>query len=144
MRPLALMQLDRFRDHGLLALRVGMGLMFVGHGWPKIAGGPQKWEKIGGAMSSFGIDFAPTFWGFMAAFAECGGGLLVALGLFTRPAAILVVCTMAVAAMKHGMAGDGFKGWSHAVEAGITFAALFVMGPGRFSFDAMWFGGEDD
>jgi putative oxidoreductase len=142
MRPLALMQLDRFRDHGLLALRVGMGLMFVGHGWPKLAGGPEKWAKIGGAMSNLGIDFAPAFWGFMAGFAECGGGILLVLGLLTRPAAALLVCTMVVAAIRHVAAGDGFGGWSHATEAGITFASLFLMGPGKFSLDFKLFGGK--
>lgn len=141
---IAMMQLDRFKDHGLLFARVGLGLMFIGHGWPKMAGGPEKWEKLGGAMSTFGIDFAPTFWGFMAAFAETVGGLFLAVGFMTRPALLLLIGTMIVAAIKHAVAGDGFKGYSHATEAAITFIGLFLIGPGRFSLDHKLFGESDD
>ena len=128
-------KLDELRDHGLLFVRVGLGLMFVAHGWPKLVGGPDKWEKLGGAMATFGIDFVPTFWGFMAAFAEVGGGLLLAVGLATRPALALLFMTMVVATAKHLAAGDDFRKWSHAAEAAIMFAGLFLIGPGRFSLD---------
>jgi putative oxidoreductase len=126
---------ELLRDVGLLIARVGMGAMFVGHGWGKITGGPEKWAKLGGAMKHLGIEFAPTFWGFMAAFAEFGGGILIALGFLFRPAAALLVCTMAVAAWMHYSKGDGFGGWSHATEAGITFLALLLIGPGRYAIE---------
>ncbi len=140
MQRLALMKLDRFKDHGLLLARVGLGVMFMLHGWPKITGGPEKWEKLGGAMSTFGIDFAPVFWGFMAAFAEFGGGLLLAVGFMSRGALALLVITMIVATLKHVAGGDAFGKWSHAAEAAIMFTALFLTGPGRFSLDAKLFG----
>jgi putative oxidoreductase len=141
MDKLVLNRLDGFRDVGVLVMRVGLGLMFVGHGWGKLVGGPEKWEKIGGAMSTFGIDFAPVFWGFMAAFAEVFGGLALAAGLAMRPVLLgLLIPTMIVAAAKHMAAGDGFKGYSHAVEVGIAFVGLALIGPGRFSLDAKLFG----
>lgn len=143
MKVLALMKLDRFADHGLLVARVGLGLMFVGHGLPKMMAGPEKWEKLGGAMSTFGIDFAPTFWGFMAAAVELFGGLLLAVGFMSRPALALLFVTMVVAATKHFVAGDGFKGYSHATEAAIMFASLFIIGPGKFSLDHKLFGSDD-
>ena len=59
--------LERWRDHGLVLLRVGLGAMMIGHGWPKIVDGPERWERLGAAMGTFGIDFTPAFWGFMAA-----------------------------------------------------------------------------
>ena len=78
---------------GLLLLRVGIGVSIFFHGLPKITGGPETWTAIGGTMSNLGINFAPTFWGFMAAFAETIGGILFALGLFFRPAALLLIGT---------------------------------------------------
>ncbi len=135
-----LMSLDKYRDHGLLFLRVGLGIAFIAHGWPKLVGGPEKWAKVGKAMGEFGIDFAPAFWGFMAAVAETFGGLMLALGLGTRFALALLAFTMLVATIKHMAAGDGFKGWSHAAEACITFVGLFFVGPGKFSLDHKFFG----
>ncbi|MFD1185762.1 DoxX family protein [Pontibacter rugosus] len=130
------------RHFGLLLLRVGIGIMFILHGWPKLAGGPERWEMIGQSMQSLGIDFAPTFWGFMAGFAEAAGGLLLALGLLFRPACFLLVLTMLVATTKHATAGDGFAGYSHALEAGILFFSLLFIGPGKYSLDHKMFSEE--
>jgi len=47
----------KLRDVGILILRVGLGVMFIFHGWPKISGGPQVWEAVGGAVSAMGIKF---------------------------------------------------------------------------------------
>lgn len=122
-------------DAGLLVLRLGMGLMFVAHGWPKMLGGPEKWEKLGGAMEHLGIGFAPVFWGLMAALSEFLGGVLVALGLGTRVASAFLAFTMVVAATMHLRQGDGFQDASHAIEAGFVFVALALTGAGRFSVD---------
>ncbi len=78
--------LDKYRDVGLLILRVGIGVMFVFHGYPKLIAGPEAWAMIGGSMKVLGIGFAQTAWGFMAALSECAGGILLAVGFFTRPA----------------------------------------------------------
>ena len=37
-------------DLGLLLLRVGIGIMFTIHGYPKLIGGPEMWAKVGGTM----------------------------------------------------------------------------------------------
>lgn len=126
---------EKLKDLGLLVARVGLGLAFVKHGWPKITGGPEKWAKLGEAMSHLGVDFWPTFWGFMAAFAEFGGGILLALGLAFRPAAGMMAITMGVAAYMHHSSGDGFGGWSHAAEDGVMFVALLLIGPGRYALE---------
>lgn len=128
--------LQKYRDLGLLILRVGIGGMFISHGWPKITGGPEFWGKLGGAMGNLGIDFFPTFWGFMAALSEFGGGLCLIFGFLFGPAAFLMAATMAVAAIHHFNAGDGLSGASHALENGILFLALVFIGPGRYGLDA--------
>ena len=127
--------LDRYRDIGLLLLRIGIGIMFVLHGYPKITGGPEKWAMIGGAIGNLGIHFAPVFWGFMAAVSEFCGGLLLIVGFLSRPACVLLTITMIVATSMHIGKGDGFAQYSHALESGILFLSLFLIGPGRYSVD---------
>lgn len=125
------------RDLGLLLLRLGIGLsMAIFHGWGKISGGSEAWGRVGGSMSKFGLDFAPEFWGFLAAFAEFGASLLLVLGLFFRPAAAMLAFTMFVAATVHitgpeGEASSGWKAGSHALELLAVYVALLLTGPGR-------------
>jgi putative oxidoreductase len=127
--------LNKYRDAGLLILRIGFGIMFIFHGAPKTFGGPERWGKLGMAMANFGIDFLPAFWGFMAAFSEFFGGILLILGLFFRPACILMTITMIVAASFHIGRGDGLMGASHAIENGIVLLSLILIGPGKISLD---------
>ncbi len=127
------------KNIGLLLLRIGIGIMFIIHGWPKMAGGPEKWEMLGKTMAMMGIDFLPVFWGFMAAFAETVGGFLLVLGLFFRPACVLLLITMLVATFRHVLGGDGFGGYSHALESSILFFSLIFIGPGKYSLDKLFF-----
>lgn len=120
---------------GLLLMRIGIGIMFILHGFPKLAGGPESWAGLGSAMANWGISFAPAFWGFMGGLAEFGGGILIALGIFFRPACILLFITMLVATTSHLKQGDSFSTYSHAVELAIVFFSLFFTGPGRYSLD---------
>jgi putative oxidoreductase len=107
------------------------------HGGPKIMGGPARWEKLGGAMGNLGVDFAPVFWGFMAAFSEFGGGILLGLGLLYRPASLFLMFTMFVAAVTHLSGGDGWGKASHAIEMCILFLGAFFIGPGKYSLDTL-------
>jgi len=135
MKTAVLSSLTRYRDAGLLLLRLGLGAMMVFHGLPKLLGGPERWERVGGAMGNLGIDFAPTFWGLAATCSETFGGVLLALGLLFRPACLFLLATMTVAAIRHLSRGDGLGGAAEAVELGIVFLALLFIGPGRLSVD---------
>jgi putative oxidoreductase len=132
---------NRYKTHdlGLLILRVGIGIMFTLHGYPKLIGGPEVWEKLGGSMKLVGLDFAPTFWGLLAAIAEAVGGQLLAIGLFFRLACALLLGTMLVATVQHVRSGDDFQVYSHALEAAFLFLGLLFSGPGRFSLDQLLF-----
>lgn len=127
--------LGKYRNTGLLILRIGIGVMFIIHGFPKVAGGPDKWTALGGSMKLIGIDFMPVFWGFMAAVTELFGGFLLILGLFFRPVNMLLVFTMLIATLVHFAKGDGINGASHAIELGFVFLSLIFIGPGRYSID---------
>lgn len=120
-------------DYGILIIRIGIGVMFMLYGYPKISGGPEMWEKVGGSMSYVGIHFAPTFWGFMAAMAEFVGGLCLVVGFLFRPALAMLIFTMFIAGFMHYTKGDGFGGYSHPVESAIVFIGLFIAGPGKYA-----------
>ena len=129
----------RTHDFGLLLLRVGIGIMFTIHGYPKLVGGPEKWMELGGVMKMLGLNFAPAVWGFLAAIAEAVGGQLIAIGLFFRIACALLVVTMLVATAMHLKSGDAFNAYSHALESLFLFLGLAFIGPGRYSLDQLLF-----
>lgn len=126
---------SRQKDFGILVLRLGLGVFMILHGLPKLMGGPDLWSKVGLAMNNIGISFYPTVWGFLAGLTESLGGLLLVLGLWFRPACIFLLFTMAIAAINHLNAGDGWLGASHAFELLFVFFGLLFVGPGRHSVD---------
>jgi putative oxidoreductase len=125
----------RYMNVGLLVLRIGMGCMFLMYGAPNLFGGPASWERLGAAMSSVGISFAPVFWGFVAAFVMFFGAICVLLGVCFAPACILLTITMIIAAIMHLRLGQGFIVASHAIDDAILFLSLVLIGPGRFSIE---------
>lgn len=129
---------QKFKDAGLLVIRLVIGgSVMIFYGFGKISGGPEMWAKVGGSMSHLGISFLPAFWGFMAAFAEFFGSLLLILGVLFRPAALMMVFTMLVAVITHvnmpeGSAGAGWAGASHALELLGVYVGLYLIGPGKY------------
>lgn len=127
--------LKNYTDAALFFLRLTLGGFFIYvHGWPKLAGGIERWEKVGAAMKHVGVSFAPGFWGFMAASAETLGCLLLMIGFCFRPSCLMLFITMFVASVVDYKSGGLFKA-SHAIEVGLVFFALMFIGPGKFSVD---------
>jgi putative oxidoreductase len=123
---------DTDANVGLLILRVFIGGALLTHGWGKMFGG------LGGfidGVAKMGFP-APTLLGFLAAFAESIGAILLAVGLLTRPAAFLIAATMAGAAIKvHGGQGFGEQemAWLYFVPA----LFFLLKGAGQWSLDAL-------
>lgn len=121
-------------DAGLALLRIGAGLLLAYlHGLGKVP--PQEGfvERVGG------LGFpAPLFFAWVAAAVEFGGGLLIAIGLLTRPVAfVLVAHFIVVVFMAH--AGDPLDGRELPILFGLIAVMLALNGPGRYSVDA-WLG----
>lgn len=123
-------------DLGILILRVGLGIIFIRHGYPKLVGGPDKWLWLGTQMQNFGITFAPVVWGFMGACAEFFGGIALVVGLFTRLAAFFIADVMVVAIMMHYSLGQGFDVINHPAGFLVVMISLICMGGGRYSVDS--------
>lgn len=113
-------------------MRVLAGGTLVAHGWPKIQ------NPMGTAEMVSGLGFAPTwFWSPALAMVEFFGGLLLALGLLTRPVAAAATVVLLVAAYFHWVPlSQGFKGAElPLIWASIT--AYFAMrGGNAYSVDA--------
>src|SRR3954452_19188669 len=71
-------------------LRIGAGLLFMEHGLQKLFG-------MFGGMGAPGATVPLASQMGLAGIIECFGGLLLALGLFTRPVALLMAIEMLVA-----------------------------------------------
>lgn len=124
---------------GLLVIRVGIGMIFMRHGLPKIMGGPATWQGIGQSLAVLGLNlpiFLTTTLGFMAACSEGIGGALLVLGLGTRIAAFFMACTMAVAVMFHLARHDAWTTLSHPLSLLVVFIGLMIAGAGAYSLDA--------
>jgi putative oxidoreductase len=76
----------------LLAVRLYWGFQFAQTGWGKL----HNLVKITGFFASLNIPF-PSFTGPFVSTLEFVGGVLLMLGLFTRPVALLLTCNMFVA-----------------------------------------------
>jgi putative oxidoreductase len=127
-------------DVGLLILRLGVGVAFSLHGFQKLFG----WFGGGGIDGTAGWFRSLGFGGgrpaaVLAGVSEIGGGLGLAVGLFTPLAAAAVIGTMTVAAYVNGT-DNGFwsvsKGWELNGYLVVVAWALATTGPGALSLDA--------
>lgn len=122
---------DRNTDIGLLILRVFAGLALAfGHGLGKI---PPS-EGFTGMVGNLGLP-APGLFAWLSGLAEFAGGVLLALGLLTRPAALFIFLNMTVAVLL-AHAGDGFGEREKALLFGFIAIQFFFTGAGRYSIDA--------
>ena len=115
----------------LAILRIISGLLFLEHGLQKFVGFPPgPAAGMGRALNSMGA------W---AGIVELVCGLLIAIGLFTRPAAFLASGTMAVAYW-YAHAPNNFFPVNNMGDAAILYCFVFLYlvfaGAGPLSVDA--------
>jgi len=119
---------------GLLLLRVFAGAAMMTHGVPKLLGGAETWRGVGSVLAGIGVPGPAVFWGFMAAVSEGAGGLALALGLATRPAAAMIAFTMTVASFV-AHRGDPFAKRELALLFLFVGLLYLFKGGGRYSAD---------
>lgn len=118
-------------DAALLFLRVFFGLsLALAHGLAKL---PPSERFLNGVVEmGFPI---PVVFAWAAGLSEFGGGILIALGLLTRPAAFFILCTMFTAVFIR-QAGDPFGERELALLYGAWAVFMLLAGAGRYSVDA--------
>lgn len=123
-------QLDDKAPLMLGVLRIMAGLLFLAHGTQKFLGFPD------GQMAGMGLALDNP--GAYAGIVELVAGALIALGLFTRPAAFLASGTMA-AAYFIGHAPQNFWPVNNMGDAAILYCFVFLYfvfrGPGALSVE---------
>jgi putative oxidoreductase len=128
-------------DLGILVIRVLFGVALAAHGAQKLFGwfGGYGLKGTGGFFEQLGfrpgVPFAAA-----AGLSEFGGGVLMALGLFTPFGAAAVLSAMLVAIVSVHLK-NGFFAMSNGFELPFLYAvaafALAFTGPGVFSLDAL-------
>jgi putative oxidoreductase len=123
-------------------IRVALGLILIPHGAQKLFGwfGGPGMNGFIGLLQKFG--YAPGFSNFIAwpiALLEFFGGILLVIGLFTRPVALACLIFMLEAARFHYGIG-GFFWTGRGNEYPLILAAmslyLVIRGSGPYSVDA--------
>ena len=125
-------------NFGMLVLRLALGISMAYHGYLKFLSGAEGLYKVGSMLAPLGVSGSYELLGTFAAFSELLGGILVALGLFTRLGSLLLVGVLFTATMLH--VDVGFFSWDYPSQMGFTALAIFFMGGGRYSVDAALFG----
>lgn len=133
------------RDAAALLLRLVAGLIFLPHGWSKVAGDGGTSAFAASMAAEYGI---PTLLGHLAAWTEVVGAALLIAGLFTRLDALLLAATMFVAAFVVSLPDALFEMPPGSIKLFVALrgielplamlaicVALMLLGGGRFSLD---------
>lgn len=124
-------KLERYTPYALAALRIVAALIFMEHGTQKLFGFPAPPESGLPPMGSL-------FW--IGALIELVGGILLLLGLFTRPAALIASGEMAVAYWMVHAPNSPYpvlNGGDAAILYCFVFLLFVFTGPGAFSLDEL-------
>src|SRR6185312_17465241 len=146
------MNLDAWSPKILSLLRIVTGLVFLQHGTQKILHFPHALApppgaggaaRAAGAAAAGAAKAAPSLAGMLAPWSgwfELIGGILMVIGLFSRPVAFLLSGEMAIAFFTAHMPRSPFpilNGGDLAVLFCFIFLYLFFAGPGPISVDGM-------
>jgi putative oxidoreductase len=133
-------------ESGLLVIRLVLAIMIFAHGAQKLLGwwGGYGFEgTMGFFTQTMGI---PWIFGFAAIITEFFGGILLALGMFSRLWAAAIGVVMAVAVFTVHLPNGFFMNWGGSQKGeGIEFfilaigiaAALVIQGGGKWAVDSL-------
>ena len=117
-------------DFALLIARIGIALLMLTHGWPKLmqffSGEPVQFIPVMGMSASMTLG--------LAVFAEVICSIFILIGFATRFATIPLIITMLTAAfMIH--AADPFKIQESSLMYLLAYLVLLFAGSGKYSVD---------
>lgn len=126
-------QLLDFEMFGPLFLRVGLAVIFIAHGYPKLF---KKENFLGTSQFFESINIKPgKFWVLIVGIVEFFGGILLFAGLFTQLVALLLAIDMLVAILKVNLKKGLVHGYEFELILLLSALALVVWGAGAFSLD---------
>ena len=131
------------KDIFYFIFRVFVGLLFMQHGFQKLFGmleGPGI-QGFAGFLGSMGFP-APTLFATIAGSIEFFGGLLIALGLFTRLASSLAAIMILIAySVAHGTKGflPILNGGELAILYFFVFIAITAFGARKWRLEKLFF-----
>lgn len=113
-------------------LRVAAGALLVTHGYGKIL------DPFGASGMVESLGFYPgAFWSPLLAATEFFGGILIAVGLFTRPAAFAAMIVLAVTVYFHGIVrAEGLGGAEKSILWTLIMFYFVIRGSNSHSVDA--------
>jgi len=122
-------------DLASLIVRVTAGLMLLPHGWSKLAGPGAA--GVAAMLTRYGIPEAHPF-AYLIIWLETLGGILIAIGLFTRPvAALLLIEFLVIIVDAHWSRGyfAGAGGIEFPLMWALLLLAVLLRGGGPWSVD---------
>jgi putative oxidoreductase len=127
--------LKSFQPLGLLFLRATAGLIFFTHGYPKLT------RSAAALQSLFMQHGLPVHWFYVEGVLETFGGALLVIGLFTRPAALLLAIEMAytIATLISSHSIMALREYEFPLVLGAASVALATVGAGTLSVDHLLF-----
>jgi putative oxidoreductase len=119
-------------DSAETLLRVVAGVALFTHGLGKIG------DPFGAAGMVEGLGFYPgEFWSPLLSFTEFFGGILIAIGLLTRPASFAAMIVLLVTVWFHWVTqGQGYSGAEKSILWSAVFFFFVIRGGNRHSVDA--------
>ncbi|MBS7547992.1 DoxX family protein [Dietzia massiliensis] len=129
--------METLRDAAILLARVGIGVVFVAHGWQKFF--TLGLARVGEQFAGYGIP-QPEITAAIVAGVELVAGVALVAGLLTPLAGILLGVDMAGALyFVHATHGPFVtqNGWELVVALGVGALLIAAVGAGRFSIDRL-------
>ena len=126
--------LAKYREFGLLLIRVSIGVLFILYTAPALLGGPSAWSSFGTGARNLGLYTNLQLWGFFGALFGCVGGVLLVFGLFFRLGVLLLL----ILAIGHAIGvtkGASFRLALPSIEICFVLAGILFVGPGQYSVD---------
>src|ERR1700722_7319598 len=117
--------LEKLKPLALLLLRLGLGIIFVSHGYPKL------FTHLHQTTEGFVKMGFPAYFAYIAGVLEFFGGILLIVGLFTRVTGLLLAIEVGVAVVEvHGMLANPMAVHNYEFPLSLMVGSFALAGAG--------------